>query len=192
MLRQQDPAQTHPDPDIGVKCDCHLRVQDVGLFPLPLRCKVPTAVLKTVGCSKQGGVTIHLQEPIPFSKLSSLQRTKGVAQLPFWECVGGGDKCRVVWCTRPVRDEKVEGLGSLSWVVVQVDCHTAEPIALWCPEWAIRNHGVTNLQHSLFICSHCPLRHMELDHVFIPFLLSTLRLQDEHPSKWCDEEGIYP
>ena len=33
-----------------------------------------------------------------------------------------------------MREEEVEGLGGLGWVVVEVDCHTAEPVALWCPD----------------------------------------------------------
>ena len=132
-------------------------------------------------------MTIHFQEPIRFSELSSLQQTKGVAWLPFRECVGGGDKSRVAWCTRPVGEEEVKGLGGLGWVIVEVDCHTTELVALWCPEWAIRNHCIADLQHTLSICSHCPMRYMELDHVFIPFLLSTLRLKGEHSPKWCDE-----
>ena len=113
-------------------------------------------------------MTIHLQEPIPYSKLSSLQQTQEVARLPFWESVGRGDKSGVARGTRPVGEEEVEGLGGLGWVVVEVDCHTAEPVALWCLEWAIRNHCIADLQQSLSICSHCSLKHMELDHVFIP------------------------
>ena len=109
----------------------------------------------------------------------------------FWECVGGGDKTGVARGTRPVGEEEVEGLGGLGWVVVEVDCHTAELVALWCPEWAIRNNSIADLQHSLSTCSHCSLRYMELDNVFIFFLVVTLRLQREYPSIWSDRKGFY-
>ena len=183
---------THPDPHNRLKNDGNPQVSTGPLLPLQIWGIVSTAVLQAVGLSKQRTVAVHLQDSIAFIKLPTQLQVKRVTNFPLWEGVRGGDKSRVVWCTRPVGEEKVEGLGGLGCVVVEVDCHTAEPVALWCPEWTIRNHSIADLQSSLSICSHCPLRYMELDHVFIPFIDATLRLQGNHPSEWCDKKWFYP
>ena len=182
----------HPDPHSRFKNDGNPQVSTGPLLPLQAWGIVSTGVLQAIGLSKQRIVAIHLQDSIAFVKLPTLLQTKRVTNFTLWEGVRGGDKSRVVWCTRPVGEEEVEGLGGLGWVVVEVDCHTAELVALWCPEWTIRNHSIAYLQHSLSICSHCPLRYMELDNVFISFLVVTLRLQREYPSIWSDKKGFYP